>query len=57
VFAQKRKPSGNRFALNLQSNKSTQLFHRFGSVLCFLGCQDGDLTGTPVQDAVMDCRA
>ena len=43
--------------LSLQSNKSAQLFHRFGGVLGFLGGQDGDLASTPVQDTVMDGRA
>ncbi len=43
--------------LNPQSDKSTQLLDRFGGVLGFLGCQDGDLAAAPVQDAVMDCRA
>jgi len=41
----------------LQSDKSTQLFDCFGGVLGFLGCQDDDLAGTLMQDAVMDCRA
>jgi hypothetical protein len=41
----------------LQSDKSTQLLDCFGGVPGFLGCENGDLASTPVQHAVMDCRA
>ena len=44
-------------ARTLQSDKSAQLFDRFGGVPGFLGCENGDLASTPVQHAVMDCRA